>query len=477
MSDQTGPTGTDGHDQQDHGQGAEPETGSVGSGAMESTPALTAPIAHHEPESLIEALEDEPTEVAPISLGQRLTQPRTILSIVVPLAIIGFFLYLNRERLAAVPQLILQANPALVLLAAIVFYLGFPLRGYRWKRLLRETGFIIGLRNSIEILYISWFVNCVVPAKLGDVYRAYLLKMNSDASLSRTLRDGLHRADPRHLRDRDPRPRGRLLELPRRDAAGDPGRVRRRHRGRRGRRGRAVHDAQLRAADPRSGCRCRRAILELYDRFEEGVFGAVGLRHLPILAFLTGLIWLTEGLRLYIVVQAFGFPDVELGLSGAIFVALIGSLLTAIPLSPAGLGFAQAGVIGVLTVAYGVPLAEATAITILDWVISVLSIIVFGAVAVRRLADAARDGPHLAATGAAVGARAGLSRESPLRRPIGAIRSDAAGRTKVRGPLSHGVHDQTCDATAPDLSRRLLRTARRDRYQRVIQASARPADS
>ena len=33
-----------------------------------------------------------------------------------------------------------------------------------------------------------------------------------------------------------------------------------------------------------------------------------------------------------------------------------------------------------LTVAYGIPLAEATAITILDWVISVLSIIVFGAI-------------------------------------------------------------------------------------------------
>ena len=38
------------------------------------------------------------------------------------------------------------------------------------------------------------------------------------------------------------------------------------------------------------------------------------------------------------------------------------------------------GVIGVLTVVYGVPLPEATAITILDWVISVLSIIVIGAV-------------------------------------------------------------------------------------------------
>ena len=121
-------------------------------------------------------------------------------------------------------------------------------------------------------------------------------------------------------------------------------------------------------------------VLELYERFEEGVFGAVGLRHLPILVVITGLIWLTEGLRLYIVVLSFGFSDVEIGLSGAIFVALIGSLLTAIPLSPAGLGFAQAGVIGVLTVVYKIPLAEATAITILDWVISVLSIIVFGAV-------------------------------------------------------------------------------------------------
>jgi glycosyltransferase 2 family protein len=120
---------------------------------------------------------------------------------------------------------------------------------------------------------------------------------------------------------------------------------------------------------------------ELYDRFEEGVFGALVPRQLPILALLTGLIWLTEGLRLYLVVQALGFPDVYLGLSGAIFVALIGSLLTAVPLSPAGLGIVEAGVVGVLTIAYGVPLPEATAIALLDRVISVFSIIVFGSIA------------------------------------------------------------------------------------------------
>ena len=89
---------------------------------------------------------------------------------------------------------------------------------------------------------------------------------------------------------------------------------------------------------------------------------------------------MTEALRLFFVVQAFGFADVSLGLSGAVFVALIGSLLTAVPLSPAGLGIVEAGVVGVLTVAYGVPLAEATAIALLDRVISVFSIIVLGSI-------------------------------------------------------------------------------------------------
>ena len=154
---------------------------------MEATPALDPAFSPHVPDSLVEALETEPAETVQLSLGRRLRQRRTILSIVVPLGVITFFLYLNRDRLAQVPELILQADPALVLLAFVVFYLGFPLRGYRWERLLRESGFAIDLRSSVEILYLSWFVNCVVPAKLGDVYRAYLLKMNSLASLSRTF--------------------------------------------------------------------------------------------------------------------------------------------------------------------------------------------------------------------------------------------------------------------------------------------------
>ena len=64
------------------------------------------------------------------------------------------------------------------------------------------------------------------------------------------------------------------------------------------------------------------------------------------------------------------------------------------PLSPAGLGIVEAGVVGVLTVAYGVPLPEATAIALLDRVISVFSVIVFGSIAYVVSNKPERRGPR-----------------------------------------------------------------------------------
>jgi uncharacterized protein (TIRG00374 family) len=55
--------------------------------------------------------------------------------------------------------------------------------------------------------------------------------------------------------------------------------------------------------------------------------------------------------------------------------------LTAVPLTPAGLGVVELGIAGLLTVVYGVPATEAGAIILVDRAISVLSIIVLGAVA------------------------------------------------------------------------------------------------
>jgi uncharacterized protein (TIRG00374 family) len=118
---------------------------------------------------------------------------------------------------------------------------------------------------------------------------------------------------------------------------------------------------------------------ELYERFEEGVF-SMDRRSLPMVALLTLLIWTTEAMRLLFVTYALGF-DISLGISGAFFVALVASLLTAVPLTPAGLGIVEAGVVGLLTVVYGADLNEATAIALVDRAISVLSVVILGFIA------------------------------------------------------------------------------------------------
>jgi hypothetical protein len=118
---------------------------------------------------------------------------------------------------------------------------------------------------------------------------------------------------------------------------------------------------------------------EYYERFEEGVFGSVVRGQLPRLGLITGLVWVTEAARLWFVIAALGFGDsVQLGISGTFFVALAASLLTAVPFTPAGLGIVEFGVVGILTVIYGVPPTEAAAIALVDRSISVLSVIAIG---------------------------------------------------------------------------------------------------
>jgi uncharacterized protein (TIRG00374 family) len=331
-----------------------------------------------------------------MSLGRRMRQPRTIISLILPIFLLVLFARaLPGFHLEELPSLILGANPWLLLAAFGVYYIGFPLRGLRWAILVRGTGYPLRVGDSTEIIFISWTVNCLVPAKLGDLYRAYLLKINTPVSLSRTFGTvfiervldlfaivvlGLA-AGYWSFRSGLP-PEVQILF-----AVG------------------VVVVVVLAAALLSMRNFGRRVItrlplphrvLELYDRFEEGVFGALGLKQLPTLIILTGLIWATEAMRLFLVVEAMGFADVHLGISGAFFVALTASLLTAIPLTPAGIGFVEGAVVGLLTFVYGISQTEALAIVLVDRAISVLSVIIFGSIAYAVSAKRRGEGldPH-----------------------------------------------------------------------------------
>jgi uncharacterized protein (TIRG00374 family) len=329
---------------------------------------------------------DAQIEVPPpeqMSLARRLRQPRTILSLTVPVAIIVIAVALNWKQMQEVPTLIGGANPLLLVLAFASYYIGFPIRGWRWTRLLRGAGYKVRVKDATEIVFISWLVNCVVPAKLGDLYRAYLLKLNSPVSATKTLGTVFME---------------RILDLIAIAALGIvAGYVR--FRG-------SLNDLPqsvqvifaiaifvmvvlvVALVVMRSFGRkvmaflpLPKRVVDLYERFEEGVFGSIGIRGLPLLGLLTITVWLTEALRLYFVVRALGFTGVELGLSGAMFVALIGSLLTAVPFTPAGLGLVELGMGGVLTTVFKATTPQAGAIILLDRAISVFTVVILGGIA------------------------------------------------------------------------------------------------
>jgi uncharacterized protein (TIRG00374 family) len=315
----------------------------------------------------------------PPPLSARLKDPRTIVAIALPLVLLVLIAVLvGGINFALLFQVVSQANPLLLLAAVGVYYLGFPLRGYRWTLLLRGAGAKVSVRDSTEIIFISWLVNCLVPAKLGDVYRAYLVKVNNGVSASLafgtifiervfdlfaivllglaagfwSFRSGMS-AEVQIVFAIG------ILVI----AALSVGLFIIRNFG-----SRIIRRLPL-----------PHRVVEFYDRFEEGLF-SISARNLPWLAILTGLIWATEAMRLYLVIQALGFSDMQIGISGAFFVALIASLLTAVPFTPAGLGLVELGVAGILVSIYNVPPQDAAAIVLVDRAISVLSIIIFGSI-------------------------------------------------------------------------------------------------
>ena len=314
-----------------------------------------------------------------VPLTQRLRDRRTQASIIVPVIVLALFVVaLPGFELETLVGHVLGADPAWLVAAFVIYYLGFPLRGYRWSLLLRGIGTRIGVRDSTEIVFVSWLVNSVVPAKLGEVYRAWLLKVNFGTSLSSAFGTifiermfdifaivilGLGAAFWSFRTGLDENVRAIMILGIVVVVAIAVGLFTLRNFGRR-----LVERLPL-----------PDGVKELYERFEAGVF-SMDRRTLPTIGFLTVLIWTTEAMRLLFVTYALGF-EISLGISGAFFVALVASLLTAVPFTPAGLGIVEAGIVGLLTVVYQADPNEAAAIALVDRAISVLSVIVLGFIA------------------------------------------------------------------------------------------------
>ena len=263
-----------------------------------------------------------------------------------------------------------QINLSLFLLALLVYYTTLLPRAVRWRRMLRNLGHALPLRLLGEVIFLSWFVNHLIPAKMGDLYRGLVLRRREQISFSMTTGSVLAE---------------RVIDMS------------------------AILIVAITAAfffvrgellTEMRGVLLSAGILvvliagglflfwrldsnllswlphrlgERFERFQRGIF--TSMQPLWLMIMLTVLVWAAEAGRFFLVANAMGVP---LTMPQLLFVFAAGALLLAAP-TPGGLGAVEGGMVGVMLL-LDVPVDMAAAVAIVDRLISYWLVLIPGAV-------------------------------------------------------------------------------------------------
>lgn len=309
-----------------------------------------------------------------LSLRRRILSPYTLLSFVVAAA----FLYFLATRFDLdwdqTWTNIREMNPALYLLALVLYYLSFVFRGIRWGILSRSAGLedipnarMPSVSHFSQLIVIGWFVNSVAWLRLGDAYRAYALSNEARTGFSWSL--GTIFAE-------------RIMDMVAvfllivvaavafsltADFSGAVYIV-----------GAAFAMAfmllvvllLMRGYGTRLARFLPNRLESAYEKFHEGTVGSFGELRIPFLLSLIG--WILEVGRLYFVVQALDF---DISLSLVMIAALGHAILSTVP-TPGGVGAVEPGVTGLLVL--GMARHDAASVALVDRSITYLSIIIIG---------------------------------------------------------------------------------------------------
>ncbi|HEX2281617.1 MAG TPA: lysylphosphatidylglycerol synthase transmembrane domain-containing protein [Thermomicrobiales bacterium] len=313
-----------------------------------------------------------------VTLRRRVLSPQTLISFGIALAILWFVVRRLDVDPGAIWAQIRRANLWLLAVAFILWYGAFFVRGRRWGYMLGSAGFnpAQGFRlpttpGLAEIVILAYFANSIVPAKLGDAYRGYLLKRESDVPLSAGFGTILAErfVDAMMLvvvlagaalvvfgTEMPDQARPALLLGALLIVVGLFGLVMLW----------LTRNSLVRFLPSR--------LREAYARLHGAIFGA--LRRPALVLGIGVLLWLNDGMRVWFVARSL---DAGISLSVAILVAVMGALLTVIPFTPAGLGVVELGVGSVLVGVLGVDPVVAGSIILLDRVVAYWSLLAVGA--------------------------------------------------------------------------------------------------
>ena len=337
-------------------------------------------------ENLPDTHEDGEITREQISLRKRILNWRTIVPLVIVVVFLAYFIQKANINPQETWQTIRSANVLFLLAGFLVYYLSFPLRALRWRILLQNVGFtkangvqLPRFWKLVEIIYISFFANVIVPAKLGDLYRAYLLRQDTGVSATRSF--GTVLAE-------------RLLDLIVLLLLCIPAIMISLH-------GKMPWEVELSLEVTLAAVfvgiaglfllRLLRKKIEkivpvrlrgYYNHLQEGMLGS--FQRLPSLTLLSIGVWMCEALRFFFVAFALNLftGDLLHIIAAAFFVGLVEALLTVIPFTGGGVGLVEAGMAAMIillnpaTLTTGKSLAAAA--ILLDRTISLFSIIIIG---------------------------------------------------------------------------------------------------
>ncbi len=316
-----------------------------------------------------------------LSISKRLLNWRTI----VPLIIAIIALVIFAQKININPKLTLaamrNAKIYFVLAAFIIYYLSFPIRTFRWRMLLENVGYteengihLPKFWKLLEIIYVSWFANVIVPAKLGDLYRAYLLRREAGLPASRTY--GTVLAE-------------RLLDLIVLLLLFIPSVII------------SLHENlppqlvlglkltmmlvvvgilglfMLRMFPTQIGMVVPKRFRGYYNQFQEGTLGS--FRRIPTLTGLTVGVWACEALRFFFIALALNLISGSFihVMSASLFIALGEALLTAVPFTGGGIGLVEGGMLAMISL-FTPNTSLALAAIVIDRAISLFSVLVIG---------------------------------------------------------------------------------------------------
>jgi len=120
-----------------------------------------------------------------MGLKEKIFNKRAILPLLIGCMV--FYFLFTKLDLEEVIKIIKNINIFYFILSVFVGFSVFPLWALRWQILLKNAGLNKKLRDLTEILFLSSFISCLIPAKAGELYKAYLIKKNYKFSMAKTI--------------------------------------------------------------------------------------------------------------------------------------------------------------------------------------------------------------------------------------------------------------------------------------------------